>query len=209
MELIKQANGNLPRGEEEKKAMINDAAIHYGRFLTALGFDWEADENSKDTPMRVAKAWVNDLISGCMNPPPNVTTFPTTYKGIVFEGNIEVNSMCSHHNLPFIGKAFIGYIPGERVVGLSKMNRFVEWCSRRPQIQEGLVEQIHQELNKVLIGNRGIIVMIMAEHTCCSLRGVKHDSVMGTPTVSGFFEENKDGCKDEFYKLVDYSLKWK
>lgn len=201
--LISKANGNEPRTEQEKEAIIKGAAYHYGEFLEALGFDYQADPNSRETPTRVAKAWVEDLASGCFNKPPKITTFPTDYKGITFEGNIDVVSMCSHHNLPFTGKAYVAYFPGKEVVGLSKLNRIVDWYSRRPQIQEGLTDQIHNELNSILEGNNGVAVVIKAKHTCCSNRGIKHDSIMMTALMSGWFLENKDGCKDEFYKFID------
>lgn len=203
MDLLKEANGNLVRTPEEKEQMIQEAAEHYGKFLASLGFDWMADENTKKTPMRVAKSWVNDLASGCFNPAPAIeTSFPSTYNGMVFEGNIEVVSMCSHHNLAFTGKAFIAYIPGERVIGLSKLNRLVDFYARRPQIQEGLTQQLVQILNTALVGNKGIIVMIEADHSCCSNRGIKHDSTMITAEPTGLFLTNEDGCKDEFYQFV-------
>lgn len=99
--LLKQANGNLPRSKEEKEQMIEEAAKHYGRFLTSLGFDWEADHNSADTPRRVAKAWVNDIISGCVNESPKITSFPNTeqYTGMVVQTFIPVRSLCLHHNV--------------------------------------------------------------------------------------------------------------
>jgi GTP cyclohydrolase I len=203
MKKLSTANGNIPRTEEEKKKIITEAAEHYGKFLEALGFDWKNDENSSNTPTRVAKAWVSDLAEGCFTEPPKVTTFPSTYKGLIFEGNIDIVSMCSHHNLAFTGSCYIGYIPGDRVVGLSKLNRIADWFARRPQIQEGLTQQIHDYLNDVLHENKGVVVMVKAQHTCCSNRGIRHKSVMVTTSVSGYFEENKDGCKDEFYKMVE------
>lgn len=203
MKLIEKANGNLPRRDIDKIRMIQEAEIAYGQFLTALGFDWERDENSENTPHRVAKAWVNDLISGTNTEKPKITTFPSNYKGIVFEGDIEVVSMCSHHNLAFTGTAYVGYIPGGRVVGLSKLNRIVDWYSRRPQIQEGLTQQIHDELSTLLEKNNGVIVVVEAKHTCCSHRGIKHKSTMITASASGLFLKNDSGCKDEFYKMID------
>lgn len=203
IELLKQANGNLPRTEEQKAVMIQEAAEYYGKFLTALGFDWQADENSADTPRRVAKAWVNDLISGCFNLPPKITNFPLNYKGMVFQGNIDVVSMCSHHNLAFTGKAHIAYLPGQRAIGLSKLNRIVDFYSRRPQIQEGLTHQIVEAISEMVPDNEGVIVMVEANHTCCSNRGIKHKSTMMTTEPTGFFEINKDGCKDEFYQFVN------
>lgn len=203
MKKIEESNGNLPRSEEEREEMIAKAALAYADFLTALGFDWREDENSKDTPRRVAKSWVNDLISGTNTPKPKITTFPSNYTGIVFQGDIEVISMCSHHNLAFTGKAFVGYLPGGRVVGLSKLNRIVDWYSRRPQIQEGLTQQIHDELSVLLKNNKGVMVVVEAMHTCCSNRGIKQKSTMITASASGLFLENDSGCKDEFYKFID------
>jgi len=93
MKLLQEANGNIPRSNKEKQSMIEEAAKHYGKFLTALGFDWKADENSSGTPHRVAKAWVEDIVSGCVNQPPKIKDFPTTYTGMIFEGDIEVGSI--------------------------------------------------------------------------------------------------------------------
>lgn len=205
MKLLEIANGNLPRTEQEKLKMIEEATLHYGRFLTALGFDWEKDPNSQNTPKRVAKAWVYDLIRGSVSSAPEITTFPgIKYQGMVFQGNIEVVSMCSHHNLSFIGKAHCAYIPKKdgEVIGLSKFNRIVDWYSRRPQIQEGLTQQIHQELSS-MVNNSGVMVMIEASHSCVSCRGIGQDSMMITAEPSGLFLENHGGCKDEFYKFVD------
>lgn len=204
MKLLKEANGNLPRTEEEKKQMIANAAEAYGNFLTALGFDWQADDNSKDTPRRVAKAWVNDLITGCVEHPPNITTFPAeSYGGIVFQGNIPVVSMCSHHNLAFTGKAHVAYIPSKKgkVIGLSKLNRIVDFYSRRPQIQEGLTMQIHKHISEVCEGNIGVAVMVEASHTCCSNRGIRHDSCMKTAELTGSFQ-SEASARAEFYSFI-------
>lgn len=204
MELIKQANGNLSRTEEEKEKMIELAAIHYGHFLNTLGFDWQADENSQDTPRRVAKAWVHDLARGSVSKKPKITQFPNGgYSGIVFQGNIKVVSLCSHHNLSFKGVAHLAYIPKEdgKVIGLSKLNRIVDWYARRPQIQEGLTKQIHDELSS-LIDNQGVAVVIECDHTCCSHRGIGHESTMKTALMSGYFFDNNLGTKDEFYQMI-------
>lgn len=199
------SNGNLPLTEEEKKQRILLASVQYGNFLSALGFDWKNDPNMQDTPLRVSKAFVNELLEGCFTEPPKITTFEDAsygYDGIVFQGGIEVCSMCSHHNLAFTGKAHVAYIPGERVIGLSKLNRVVEWFSRRPQIQEGLTMQIHNFLNETLPDNRGIAVLIEANHSCASCRGVKHQSTMKTSKLSGGFF-NDPSCRNEFYHFIE------
>lgn len=201
------ANGNHPRSEEEKEQIIEEAAKAYEAYMDALRFDWRSDPNSADTPRRVAKAFVNDLAVGCFSDPPNITTFDNVdqYDGLVFQGNIKVNSFCSHHHLPFIGKAHVSYIPGKegQVIGLSKINRIVEWFARRPQVQENLTMQIHNYMNKVCVGNKGVAVYVEANHTCAGLRGVKHDSVMKTARMSGaFFDKEDVNTRQEFYDFV-------
>ena len=126
MELIKKANGNIVRTAEEKAQMIEEAAKYYGQFLTAMGFDWEADEHSANTPRRVAKAWVNDLIAGSIGPEPEIRAFPNDegYTGLICQTRIPVVSLCAHHNLSFTGVAHVAYIAGKEktdmFIGLSK-----------------------------------------------------------------------------------------
>tara|TARA_R100000008_G_scaffold53517_1_gene32507 strand:+ start:17185 stop:17820 length:636 start_codon:yes stop_codon:yes gene_type:complete len=205
-ELLQYANGNLPRTEEEKEIIIDKAAAAYEKYMDALGFDWRNDPNSADTPRRVAKAFVNDLAEGCYNVPPKITAFDNVdkYDGLVFQGNIKVNSFCSHHHLPFIGQAHVSYIPGKdgKVIGLSKINRIVEWFSRRPQVQENLTMQIHNYMNEVCKDNKGIAVLVSANHTCAGLRGVKHDSIMKTARMSGAFLDKTDLTRQEFYDFI-------
>lgn len=95
----------------------------------------------------------------------------------------------------------VAYIPGKKVIGLSKLNRVVEWFARRPQIQEGLTQQIHDYLNEVCEGNSGIAVMIEAQHLCASCRGVRHDSMMKTAKLSGAFR-NDNAARSEFYQFI-------
>ena len=205
-ELLQYANGNLPRTEDEKEAIIEKAAAAYEKYMDALGFDWRNDPNSADTPRRVAKAFVNDLAEGCYSLPPKITAFDNVdkYDGLVFQGNIKVNSFCSHHHLPFIGQAHVSYIPGKdgKVIGLSKINRIVEWFSRRPQVQENLTMQIHNYMNEVCKDNKGVAVLVSANHTRAGLRGVKHDSIMKTARMSGAFLDKTDLTRQEFYDFI-------
>lgn len=199
------SNGNQPLTKQEQEQTIKDVEKAYEKVMDALKIDWKNDPNSKDTPKRVAKSLVLELFSGRFEKEPKVTQFPNDgYTGIVFQGNIDVVSCCSHHHNPFVGKAYVAYIPKSngKVIGLSKINRIVEWFSRRPQIQESLTQQIFDKF-KTLIDNNGIAVLVEAKHMCCSSRGVKHDSTMKTALVSGLFLKNQDGCKDEFYKFVE------
>lgn len=212
MELLKKANQNIVRTEEEKAEMIKNAAWHYGNFLMALGFDWKADPHTKDTPMRVAKAWVYDLIEGTNSEAPDVRAFPNDegFTGLICQTNIPVSSMCAHHNLPFFGVAHIAYIAGKKekggkVIGLSKFDRIVDFYAHRPNIQEALTKQIHDHITAEAIMNRGVAVVIESQHCCVKCRGVRHDSVMKTSEMSGYFFTNEVGTRTEFFSLIDRS----
>ena len=206
MSKLKYANGNIILSEEEKQKMIQEAAEHYGRYMDALKIDWRNDPNSSDTPMRVAKAFVNDLAEGCYNKAPKITAFDNLdeYDGMVFQGGIKVNSFCSHHHLPFIGVANVAYIPSKegKIIGLSKLNRIVEFYSRRPQVQENLTMQIHDHIDNVCTGNEGVAVMVSANHMCACVRGVKHDATMKTAKLSGVFMDNDNQARTEFYNFI-------
>jgi GTP cyclohydrolase I len=204
MKLLPKSNGNVPRTEEEIENMIKEATVHYGKFLEAVGFDYKADPQTIDTPKRVSKAWLKDLIVGSVSNEPNITTFPNeeNYDGLVVQGGIPVTSMCAHHNLAFTGYATVAYLPGEQVVGLSKLNRIVEWFSRRPQMQESLTQQIHDYIaNKLDCGS--VAVSIACKHTCCSHRGIKHPSVMTTNKFSGAFMEKDNLIREEFLHAIE------
>lgn len=211
MELLKKANGNIPRSEEEKERMIKEAAEYYGQFLTALGFDWKADPHSEKTPHRVAKAWVHDLIKGSISKEPEITAFPNDegYTGLICQTRIPVVSLCAHHNLTFHGVCHAAYIPGKEksdmVIGLSKLNRIVDFYSRRPNIQESLTKQIHDHIDRLCVGNRGVAVIIESQHNCVKCRGIKHDSIMKTSQLSGYFHTNEVGTRVELFNLIDQS----
>ena len=207
------ANGvasDHPLNEDEKQAMIDEAAEHYGKFLTALKCDWQNDPNSMETPKRVAKAYVNDLWAGRYNELSGVTSFPSDgYQGIVLEKDIPVVSQCSHHHQTILGKCHIAYIPGKdgRVIGLSKLNRIVDHFGRRGAIQEQLTMAIHNAVNKVVEGNQGVMVMINATHNCVSCRGIKHmGASMITSEVSGVFAEHEKTAKQEVMHMIGFGL---
>jgi GTP cyclohydrolase I len=190
---------------EEKQAIIDKAAYHYGLFLTALGVNWESDPNSSDTPRRVAKAYVNDLWAGRYNPMSDITAFPSDgYDGIVFEGGIPLTSMCSHHHQTILGTVHVAYIPGDNsnVIGLSKLNRVVEHFGRRGAIQEQLTVAIHHAINELITDNKGVAVMIDATHNCVQCRGVKHGGAsMKTAKLSGAFM-TEGSTRNEFYEFI-------
>ena len=191
--------------QDEKEIIIEQAAYHYGKFLSALGVDWENDPNSSNTPKRVAKAYVNDLWAGRYNPMSGITAFPSDgYDGIVFEGGIPLTSMCSHHHQTIMGNVHVAYIPGENsnVIGLSKLNRVVEHFGRRGAIQEQLTVAIHHAINELIENNKGVAVMIEATHNCVQCRGVKHGGAsMKTAKLSGAFLDDGN-ARSEFYQFV-------
>lgn len=209
MELLEKCNGNHPRTKEEKQMMIEEAAKHYGDFLHALGFDWEKDPQTANTPTRVAKAWIDDLIVGSVSEPPKITVFPNDegYTGLICQTMIPIHSLCAHHNLEFIGVCHAAYIPGktkdDKVIGLSKINRIVDFYARRPNIQESLTKQIHDHINRLCVGNRGVAVIIESTHSCVKCRGIKHDSIMKTSQLSGYFFTNEVGTRTELFSLID------
>ena len=208
LECVKEglANGvapGFPLDSAAKNAMIYEAAEHYGKFLDALGCDWKNDPNSDNTPMRVAKAYVNDLWAGRYTAMSPITSFPSDgYDGIVIERNIPLTSMCSHHHQTIGGVVHIGYISSEKgsVIGLSKLNRVVEHFGRRGSIQEQLTSAIHNAVNEICEDNMGVIITVVATHNCVSCRGVKHKgAAMVTTKASGVFRHNGNGARQEFF----------
>ena len=203
------ANGvapGFPLDSAAKNAMIFEAAEHYGKFLDALGCDWKNDPNSDNTPMRVAKAYVNDLWAGRYTEMSPITSFPSDgYDGIVIERNIPLTSMCSHHHQTIGGVVHIGYVVGEKgtVIGLSKLNRIVEHFGRRGAIQEQLTSAIHQAVDKICENNLGVIITVVATHNCVSCRGVKHKGAsMVTTKASGVFRHNGNDARKEYFDSI-------
>ena len=200
------ANGvavGFPFNDKQKLKMIGEAEKAYGKFLDALKCDWRNDPNSMETPRRVAKAYVNDLWSGRYTAMSPITSFPSDgYDGIVIERNIPLTSMCSHHHQTIGGVVHIGYIAGEegQVIGLSKLNRIVELFGRRGAIQEQLTSAIHNAVDKITEGNKGVIVTIVANHSCVSCRGVKHQGAsMVTTKASLAFRDDSNNARKEFF----------
>lgn len=213
MELLKKANGNIPRTEEEKLKMIEEAAVHYGRFMDVVIPGWRQESGSIDTPKRVAKSFINDLVKSIHGEFPKITHFDNEmkYDGIVAQCNIPVRTICMHHHLPVFGSCHVGYVvpPDGKIIGLSKLNKIVSYWSHMPQTQESMCMQVHDTLNEILEGNRGIAVVIHATHLCTCHRGVYHDSEMHTAKMSGLFFDNEIGTRAEFYKMVENSLRLK
>lgn len=188
------------KSDEEK---IKNIRHHFKCIMEELGLDLE-DDSLKGTPYRFAKMYVKELFSG-LNPKnkPALSVFENKYEynKMLVESNISFNSACEHHFLPMIGKAHVGYIAGENVIGLSKINRIVEYYAKRPQVQERMNIQIFNELKQVL-NTVDVIVLIEAEHLCVSTRGV-NDKTSKTTTIeySGVFEEAN--LRNDFFKMLN------
>jgi GTP cyclohydrolase I len=169
-----------------------------GRFLHALGVNTDG-ESLRNTPRRMAQAYA-DLFT----PRPfDLTTFPNDegYDELVLARSIPVRSVCEHHLLPFTGIAHVGYLPGERILGLSKLARITEYFARRPQVQERLTKQIADWLSEQL-RPKGVGVVIEAEHTCMTLRGVQAvGSTTVTSTLLGTLRDDARS-RQEFFALT-------
>ena len=168
--------------DDEKISIIQK---NVNEILTTLGMDM-TDDSLKGTPKRVAKAYVKELFGG-LNPKnlPTSSTFDNKYQygEMLVEKNISVFSTCEHHLLPIYGKAHVAYFAQDRVVGLSKMNRIVDYYSRRPQVQERLNIQIVKALQKILKTD-DVACIIDAKHMCVNSRGIRH---IDCSTVTGEF----------------------
>ncbi len=158
--------------DEEK---IDQIEVHFREIMNIICLDLK-DDSLQGTPRRVAKMYVKEIFGG-LNPQqkPAITLFKNqyNYRQMLVEKNIPLHSTCEHHFQPIIGKAHIAYIPNGNVIGLSKLNRIVEYYGRRPQVQERLTVQIANELKQVL-KTEDVAVYIEAAHMCVEARGVKH-----------------------------------
>jgi GTP cyclohydrolase I len=157
----------------------------FADIMLILGLDLE-DDSLKNTPARVAKMYVTEMFSGLLpENAPTITQFENNYgyTGMLIEKNIPFHSCCEHHFVPIIGKAHIGYIPGSKIIGLSKLNRIVHYFARRPQVQERLTVQIADYLKQALDTDH-VAVVINAEHLCVASRGVRDT---GGSTITGSY----------------------
>lgn len=186
--------------DQEKIAKIE---YHFREIMETLGLDL-TDDSLSGTPHRVAKMYVKEIFSG-LNPAnkPDVKLFDNKYgyNNMLVEKNITFYSNCEHHFVPIIGKAHVAYFSGGKVIGLSKLNRIVEYFAKRPQVQERLTIQIGRELQQIL-GTDDVAVYIDATHLCVSSRGVRDvNSSTVTTFYGGRFDE--DQTKNEFLKYLD------
>jgi GTP cyclohydrolase I len=188
--------------DEQKMVLIEDK---FRDIMDILGLDLE-DDSLSGTPHRVAKMFVREIFSG-LNPEnkPKISVFDNKFKygEMLVEKNINVNSTCEHHFLPIVGKAHVAYVSSGQVIGLSKINRVVDYFARRPQVQERLTVQIANELKKIL-NTEDVAVVIDAKHLCVSSRGIQDE---GSSTISaeygGIFKDARK--REEFLKYISIS----
>ncbi|WP_396184557.1 GTP cyclohydrolase I FolE [Flavobacterium sp.] len=176
--------------------------------LNTLGMDL-TDDSMKGTPNRVAKMFVKEIFGG-LNPlkKPSTSTFENGYKygEMLVEKNITVYSTCEHHLLPIVGRAHVAYISSGKVIGLSKMNRIVDYFAKRPQVQERLTMQIVQELQKTL-NTEDVACVIDAKHLCVNSRGIRDiESSTVTSEFGGKFKEDK--VRREFLDYIKLETKF-
>jgi len=185
---------------DERK--MEEIAFHFAQIMQTLGLDL-ADDSLKGTPNRVAKMYVQEIFQG-LNPKnePEVKLFNNgyRYRELLLERNITVKSYCEHHFVPITGQAHVAYISSGKVIGLSKLNRIVNYYSRRPQVQERLTEQIAAHLKRVL-DTKDVAVIIDADHMCVSTRGVE-DCTSSTVTAHYEGRFKTDSKKTELLTLL-------
>ena len=190
--------------EGEHQPLIEEITEKFEGVLDSLIIDRHTDPNSEGTARRLAKMYVNEIMSGRYDPMPNVTAFPNHvedgYDGMLVVRS-EIKSMCSHHHQPVSGVAYIGIIAADKLIGLSKYTRIAQWCARRGTLQEELCKDIAREIQKAT-GSSDVGVYIQATHGCCENRGIMaHSSLTQTTVLEGSFYKDA-GTKKEFFDNI-------
>jgi GTP cyclohydrolase I len=211
-ERIKAAGGRYWAGDnisqyiysEEYDMLISELSYKFDEVLDALVIDRFNDPNSQGTGRRLAKMYVNEIMSGRYEPAPDATSFPNDsndrYEGMLVVRS-ELKSMCSHHHQPVTGIAYIGIIAANKLIGLSKYTRIAQWCARRGTLQEELCNDIAREISKAT-ESENVAVYIQATHGCCENRGIMaHSSLTQTTVLNGYFKTDA-GVKKEFFDNI-------
>lgn len=187
------------KSDADKKKVIEH---HFHQIMQEMGLDMN-DDSLRGTPHRVAKMFIDEIFSG-LNPAnkPKISVFDNSYQydKMLVEADISFNSTCEHHFLPIIGKAHIGYVSSGKVIGLSKLNRIVDYYARRPQVQERLIMQIFNEL-KTVLDTDSVIVVMEAKHLCVSSRGIEDESSYTSTIQYGGIFNDKDN-RNDFFNLI-------
>ena len=200
------ANDNISDylSKEDKETLIAEATVAFEQVLKTLLIDTETDPSSRGTAKRLAKMYINEVMSGRYDPAPDATAFPNDledrYEGMLVVRS-ELRSMCSHHHQPVSGVAYIGIIAANKLIGLSKYTRIAQWCARRGTLQEELCNDIAKEIGKAT-GANDIGVYMQMTHGCCENRGIMAKSSLTQTTVlKGAFKDDA-GTKKEFFDNV-------
>ncbi|QRM35657.1 GTP cyclohydrolase I [Microvirga sp. VF16] len=201
-----------PLTEAEREAMILAAARKVEELFDILRIDHRNDHNTRETPQRVAKMYVEEILEGRFNAPPRITEFDNAqaYDQLIVTGPIALRSTCAHHLMPIYGQATIGILPAAdgKIIGLSKYDRIVEYFASRLQIQEELVKQIGQYIMD-MTAPRGLAVRISAVHMCKTQRGVRasHRSRMVNTYYWGEMAENAESKREFLQECIalDYA----
>lgn len=197
------ANQHYPLTNPEREALVACVGEQFEQILQMLGIDTVNDHNSAGTAHRVAKMWVKELCNGRFGEEPAITVFPNAsgLNQMVLSGPIRFVSMCSHHWQPIVGEAYVAYIPGQTVLGLSKLSRIVEFYARRPQIQEEMTHQVADHLDEILPDALGLGILLRSSHGCMTHRGVNDPHTqMTTSELRGVFLNNA-AVRQEFFDL--------
>ena len=200
------ANSNISEVLEpgDKEALIDEATEAFENVLDSLVIDRKTDPNSMDTGRRMAKMYINEIMSGRYDVMPNPSAFPNYIEG-GYEGMLvvrsELTSLCSHHHQTVKGVAYIGIIAGPKLLGLSKYTRIAQWCARRGTLQEELNVMIANAIQEQT-GSEHVGVYVQATHGCCENRGIKaHSSLTQTTVLRGAFKDDP-ATKKEFIDNV-------
>ena len=188
----------------DKEALIEEAVPAFENVLQTLLIDTKTDPNSKDTARRMAKMYINEIMSGRYDPMPNPSAFPNYIEG-GYEGMLvvrsELTSLCSHHHQTVKGVAYIGIIAGPKLLGLSKYSRIAQWVARRGTLQEDLNVMIANKIQEIT-GSEHVGVYIQATHGCCENRGIKAKSSLTQTTVLRGAFKNEPDVRKEFIDNV-------
>ena len=198
-----RSNDNISEfiNDHEIEILVDEVAEKFQGVLNSLVIDTDNDHNTRETARRVAKMFVKETFSGRYRAVPKITAFPNMgYKSLYTAGPISIRSTCAHHFQNIVGSCWVGIVPEDEVIGLSKFNRLVHHICERPQIQEEMTTQIAEALKRYA-KTENIAIVVKAEHHCMTQRGVReHESDMTTAIMLGAFATDP-ALKKEFYDI--------
>lgn len=199
------ANQNISNyiKDDELDLLQEELAQNLEVVLSTLIIDTKNDHNTQETAKRVAKMYLREVFSGRYLPQPSITDFPNAKEldEIYTLGPIDLRSACSHHFVEIEGSVWIGILPSDRVIGISKFSRLLNWIANRPHIQEEMSIMLADELEKI-IKPKGLAIVIKAKHHCMTWRGVKEKNVsMVNSVMRGVFRDNSE-VKKEFFDII-------